>query len=321
MTDTAVEAVSVVIPCFNQARFLECAITSARRQTHAPIEILVVDDGSTDETSTVAERLGAHVMRQPNRGLSEARNAGLAAARGDFVVMLDADDELLPGALAAGIQALRSHPSASAAVGLCQLMDESGGALPATRHAIDGADLYGEWLSKNFVWTAGAAMFRRHALCVSGGFPPRLGPAADYAVYLRLGRTEAVVAHGHEVVRYRQHEASMSRDPARMLRLTLEVLRRERRQAPARRRPQIDRGREAWCAWYGDQIVARLRNAWRSGRLGLTDLTNLLTLVRHCPVLLLRHACRAVMARLRRCGAWIGGRDSHAPPRDERLAR
>ncbi|MGH8638651.1 MAG: hypothetical protein ACREUZ_16060, partial [Burkholderiales bacterium] len=116
--------------------------------------------------------------------------------------------------------------------------------------------------------------------------------AADYAVYLRLARAGAVVFQPEDLARYRQHSASMSRDPALMLRTTLAVLRRESRDAPSWARAQIRRGRTVWGEWYGEQIVQRLRNDWRSGRRGWAQVRAALTLVRRCPALALRHAVR-----------------------------
>jgi glycosyltransferase involved in cell wall biosynthesis len=275
--------VSVVIPCFNQARYLRSAIESALGQHPPPLECIVVDDGSTDETAALAESLGVIVLTQANRGVSEARNAGLVAARGDLVVFLDADDELLAGALAHGAAALTAADGLSAVVGRCQVMDAQGRPLHAGQHAIDPSNLYGEWLSRNFVWTPGAAMFRRAALVRIGGFPAGRGPAADYAVYLRLARTNEIAAHPREVVRYRQHDASMSRDPALMLRQTLRVLREEQREAPRALRPAFARGRETWRMWYGQQILDRLRADRKAGRFGRAQALASVTLMRHCP--------------------------------------
>jgi len=84
--------VSVAIPCFNQARFLNDAIASVRRQRYAPVEVVVIDDGSTDETGQIAAAAGVQLYPQRNAGLSAARNAGLERARGEFIVFLDADD-------------------------------------------------------------------------------------------------------------------------------------------------------------------------------------------------------------------------------------
>lgn len=88
--------VSVIIPCYNQARWLAQAITSVRRQTRQPREIIVVDDGSTDNTSAVANNLGVLLIKQPHAGISAARNAGIEIALGDYILPLDADDLLHP---------------------------------------------------------------------------------------------------------------------------------------------------------------------------------------------------------------------------------
>jgi glycosyltransferase involved in cell wall biosynthesis len=284
--------VSVVIPCFNQARFLAAAVASVLGQSYACHECIVVNDGSTDDTAAVASSLGVQLIEQSNRGVSEARNTGLAASHGELVVFLDADDELLPDAVAEGVRVLASNPAAAAVVGRCQAIDSGGQPLPATYRTIDPSNLYPEWLSNNFVWTPGAAMFRKHPLAEMGGFPAGLGPAADYAVYLRFARSGRIRPIPQELVRYRQHDANMSRDPALMLSATLEVLRRERLEAPATARPHIRRGRQHWCDWYGEQIVHRLRTDWRQGRRGRVQFQAAITLVRHCPAVALRHAAR-----------------------------
>lgn len=89
---------SVVIPCFNQGKYLDDAIESALAQTHRPLDIIVVNDGSTDDTSKVARKYKDRVtlIEQKNKGSAAARNTGVAAARGEYVVCLDADDKLHP---------------------------------------------------------------------------------------------------------------------------------------------------------------------------------------------------------------------------------
>lgn len=302
--------VTVVIPCYNQARFLPAAVASVLDQRYPRVECLVVNDGSLDDTSGVASRLGVALIEQANQGLSAARNAGLAAARSELVVFLDADDALLPDALEAAARTLAPDPAAAAVVGRCQAMDADGNVLPAVHARVDGSRLYEEWLSRNFVWTPGAAMFRRRALDEIGGFPPGLGPAADYAVYLRLARAGAVRVIAQDLVRYRQHDMSMSRDPALMLRATLSVLRREAAAAGPSWRSSIRRGRHAWCAWYGEQIVHRLRTDWHAGQRGASQLRAAATLVRRCPGVAFRHLARkarlACVSLWRRCAdAWL----------------
>lgn len=89
-------SVAVVIPCFDYARFLPEAVASVRAQTRPADEVLVVNDGSTDDTVAVAESLGVRVLTKRNGGLASARNAGARAVASDLVVFLDADDELHP---------------------------------------------------------------------------------------------------------------------------------------------------------------------------------------------------------------------------------
>jgi len=86
--------VSVVIPCYNAARFLHETLASALQQTHPPLEVIVVDDGSTDDSAAIAESFGppVRIIRQKNQGESIARNRGIDAAQGDWIAFLDADD-------------------------------------------------------------------------------------------------------------------------------------------------------------------------------------------------------------------------------------
>ncbi|HET7218042.1 MAG TPA: glycosyltransferase [Vicinamibacterales bacterium] len=290
---TSTPLVTVVIPCFNQARYLGDAVQSVRAQGYPTIECIVVDDASADGTAALARTLAVRVVEQRvNQGVSAARNAGLAAAHGDLVVFLDADDELLPDAIEHHAGALAAHPHATAVVGRCEAMDGDGNPLPVSHHAVDPSRLYEEWLSRNFVWTPGAAMFRRRELEALGGFPAMLGPAADYSLYMQLARADRIVYVPVPIVRYRQHDASMSRDPALMLRATLAALRRERIAAPQWAHAAIRRGHRVWCDWYGEQIVHRLRRDWRARRFGPTELQLVATLVRHCPGLIARHATR-----------------------------
>ena len=284
--------VSVVIPCRNHAHYLRAALASVAAQTFAPIETIVVDDGSTDDTAAVAARGGATVLRQAGHGVNAARNAGLRHAHGDLVILLDADDELEADAVEAGAGALGQHPTAWMVARHCQLIDEQGRPLPTRVAFPDTTDLYGEWLIRNLVWTPGAAMFRRGPLLMQGGFPLEGGPAADYAVYLRMARAGRVILDPRCAVRYRQHDTNMSRDPVHMLRAVLGVLAREQREAPPAYARKFAPARRAWCTFYGEQIIQQLRIDARAGRIGVEQLTAVLLLLRECRGLVVRHIGR-----------------------------
>jgi glycosyltransferase involved in cell wall biosynthesis len=280
--------VTIVIPCFNYSQYLGRAIESVQAQQYSPFEIVVVDDGSTDNSAAIAETAGVRLIRQANSGLGAARNTGLAAARGEFVVFLDADDELLPDALASGVAALQAQPTISCVVRRCQMMDAEDRALPVHYREIDTGDLYREWLQANFVWTPGAAMFRTDRIAAIGGFPVELGPASDYAIYLALARRREVAFDARDVVRYRQHDHNMSLDPVLMLGAVLGVLRLESRYVPDAYRHFLRVSRHLWREYYGEQIIQRLRSDWRTRRLGGWDAVAIWTLARHNSGLMLR---------------------------------
>src|SRR5215212_6403385 len=135
--------VTVVIPCYNQAHFLGEAIESVLSQSYPHGELIVVDDGSTDETSEVASRYeGARLIRQENRGLAGARNRGLGEAKGEYVVFLDADDRLLPGALEASLGCFEAHPECAFVSGTSRPIAEDGTLLSQTSDTAVEGDHY-----------------------------------------------------------------------------------------------------------------------------------------------------------------------------------
>jgi glycosyltransferase involved in cell wall biosynthesis len=284
--------VTIVVPCLNQAHYLRAALNSVNAQTYPRVEAIVVDDGSSDATAEVAVAAGALVFRQANLGVSAARNHGLRAADGDYVLFLDADDELLPNAVSTGVSVLERHADATMVARQCSLIDSSGSPLPTSYQPPASDDLYGEWLVRNLSWTPGAVLFRRRALLDIGGFPEDLGPAADYSVYLTLARSSRVLFDNRAVVRYRQHDSNMSRDAARMLRATLAVLRRERRHLPPGYRRRYRAGLRAWRTYYGEQIIQQMRHASRTGGVTGDQLRNAALLLSACPGVVLTNVGR-----------------------------
>jgi glycosyltransferase involved in cell wall biosynthesis len=112
--------VSIIIPCYNAARWLQATLDSALAQTWPAIEVILVDDGSTDHSVEIAQRYasrGVKILTQPNRGASAARNLGLATARGDFIQFLDADDLLAPDKIEQQMQVLQTHSIDTLAMG------------------------------------------------------------------------------------------------------------------------------------------------------------------------------------------------------------
>jgi glycosyltransferase involved in cell wall biosynthesis len=293
--------VSVVIPSFNHARYLRESLGSVHAQDWPSLESIVVDDGSGDDTAAVARGLGASiVVRQTNQGLSRARNAGLAAAHGEYVLFLDADDRLLPHAVRSGVAVLEQHPAAAVVGRQCRVMDGDGRALHCTPPVFKSADLYAELLGMNFVWTPGAALFRREAIAAIGGFPEAHPAAADYAVLLELARRGRLLFDAHDVVWYRKHESNMSRDAMLMLRAVLWALERERSAMAPEYRCAFMRGQRRWREFYGEQLTMDLRREWRVSRRPAKLVAGGLFLWRYCTRLAAMHVLRKLSRVARR---------------------
>src|SRR5579862_8217266 len=105
--------VTILITCYNTGRFLRASVDSALAQNYSPLEVVVVDDGSTDDTAEIMASYGPQILgiRQENKGCAGARNAGLEISTGEVVVILDSDDLLVPGAVEAKVKLLQSEPN------------------------------------------------------------------------------------------------------------------------------------------------------------------------------------------------------------------
>ena len=266
--DSARPLISVVIPCHNHAHFLAEAIESAGA-TEFPVEVVVIDDGSTDGSADVASRYPVNLIRQDNRGLAAARNQGLAECHGTFVVFLDADDRLLPGGLDTAARALCAHRSCAFAYGRCVMMGADGVFWPTPEQAVVRAGHYAAFLRTNPVWMPAMAIIRRAALQACGGFRQGFDAAADYDLYLRLSASNLVHDHGQRVAAYRRHDNSMSSSARRMLRETLTVMQLHRDVADDTGFLAMWReGYGAWRDFYGTQLVQEIRADVKSRRVG-----------------------------------------------------
>lgn len=192
--------VAVVIPCFDDGATVRDALESLRDEE--PHELVVVDDGSTDpETLRVLGELessGVRVVRRENGGLAAARMSGVEATRSPYVFPLDADDQLLPGALAALADALDAHPRAAVAWGDLRLFG-------AFEQHVRTPDRLDPWLLTFMSEIPGTSMVRRSALVEAGGWSLRHG-YEDWDLWLALAQRDwGGVRVDRDVLRVRQH--------------------------------------------------------------------------------------------------------------------
>jgi glycosyltransferase involved in cell wall biosynthesis len=212
------DAVAVVIPAHNASRFLPVALQSLQQQTHPPREVVVVDDGSTDDTAAVAERLGATVLRQPQKGPAAARNRGVEATTSPLLAFLDADDWFAPAKL--GKQAARMA-ELGARTSCCDAWIVEHGRVEQSKNArrVVPAVLTLERLLQANPIVCSTVMVRRDALQQVGLFDedPDLVATEDYDLWLRLSRKEPIAYLSEPLAFYRVHENSLSAN-ARFLR-------------------------------------------------------------------------------------------------------
>jgi glycosyltransferase involved in cell wall biosynthesis len=291
--------VGVVIPCYNQARFLGEAIQSVLCQDYTDLEIVIVDDGSSDGTKEVAsgyaevDRRVRHV-RQENRGLAAARNRGLAEVGGEYVVFLDSDDRLIPGALEVGVRELEAHPGCAFVSGLCRKITADGSVVPGWEQFRVRDDPYLELLRSCPVYVP-AVMYRRCVFDAVGDFDTSYRAAEDYDLYYRILERFPVCCHDTLVAEIRRHDANMTRDRALMLKYNMAALRSQRKRVKGnpRYKAAYKAGERLWRDWHGAPVVNQVRTHLREGRLR-RGLKGMLVLLRYYPRGILLVANRGV---------------------------
>lgn len=243
--------VSVVIPSYNHGRFLGAAIASVLDQTHTNVEVIVVDDGSTDDTEAVcAGYPGVRYVRVHRVGPCAARNIGVAYSRGDFLVFLDADDVLYPNALEVNLYYFSYKPELAFVSGAHDRIDEKGRPLDSPAAIGLMEDNYKALLAGNYIGMEATVMYRR-ALFFHYYFDPSVVSCEDYDLNLRIARQFPVLGHTHKVAAYRIHGRNRSGDKAAMARSAIQVL---RKQEPYLITPEeistYRQGLDNWAAYY-----------------------------------------------------------------------
>lgn len=183
--------VSVLMPVYNGARFLESAVRSVLDQTFTDFELVAVDDGSSDKTPRILAELAARdgrirVIRQANTGIVGALNNGLAECRGAYVARMDGDDLCLPDRFAEQVAHLDANPGCVLVGGLAELIDEHGatrGIVAGGPHRMTRLDVFPPRIA---VSIHPLVMIRRAALEAIGGYRADFPHAEDYDLYIRL---------------------------------------------------------------------------------------------------------------------------------------
>jgi glycosyltransferase involved in cell wall biosynthesis len=208
--------VSVVIPTFNYGHCVAEAVESALAQTYAPVEVIVVDDGSTDDTRARLEPYRGRInyVYQPNQGLSAARNTGIRAARGSLVALLDSDDAFHPRKLELQVAHLRAHPDVGLVATDCFTEPER--KWPAVAEPVRAVRETLRRVVAPARFAPSSVLVRRECFDAVGLFDPTLRSVEDKEMWIRIAARCPVVRLAAPLCWYRVQPGSMSRNPDRM---------------------------------------------------------------------------------------------------------
>lgn len=213
--------VSVILPVYNGAEYVGTAIESALTQTYRNLEMIVVDDGSSDQTLAVLKRYAAkdpriHVLTQENSGVARARNRGLAIAKGDLIAPLDADDLWAPEKISRQVRQLHCSGEQTGLVYSWWVwIDTVGRILDRSPSWTISGDVFEKLLLINFTGNASVPLFRRHCIEEAGGYNEDLaasnaGGCEDWELVLRVAERYDVAVVEEVLMGYRRRPGSMS---------------------------------------------------------------------------------------------------------------
>lgn len=228
----ATPRISVLLPAFNAAPYIEEAITSLQRQSLSAFELLVLDDGSTDATGDIVARLAAtdpriRLIRRENRGLVATLNELIATARAPYLARMDADDIALPLRFEHQARFLDHYPHVACVGGAVEFMSADAVALHTPRPVRDNATIQRELLAGRVAICHPACMLRAGMVRHVGGYREHTWPAEDLDLFLRLGEFGELANIPDLVLRYRLHATSISASRAEQQRERIEAVCRE----------------------------------------------------------------------------------------------
>jgi glycosyltransferase involved in cell wall biosynthesis len=279
---TTSPSISVVVPVYNASRYLRAAIGSVLAQTCRDFELIAVDDGSKDDSKAILESLAAadprlRIVSRPNTGIVGALNDGLAAAQGEFVARMDADDLALPARFETQLAYLRAHPECVALGTDILYTDPEGDPLIRHRPALEHDAILAQLLDGN----GGAlihptVIFRRAAVEQVGRYRQQFNWIEDLDLFLRLSDVGRLANLPEVFLHYRQHLKSVNRTQGTREALRLEIINpyRARRGLPpvTTKPPEPDapahpadwRRHWAYDGARGGHWAAARKNAWRA---------------------------------------------------------
>lgn len=227
--------VSVIIPAFNSSKTIQATINSVLQQTINDLELIIINDGSTDSTLSIISTITDQrlkVFSYTNSGLATSRNRGIAKALGQYISFIDADDLWTIDKLELQLQALKQSPQAAVAYSWTDWIDESGKFLRPGGHITFSGSVYDELLLRDFIESGSNPLIRKMAFDKTGGFDESLSAVEDWDMWLRLAAHFEFVAVPLPQILYRVSPNSMSSNVCNMEIASLQVIEKAFAQAP-----------------------------------------------------------------------------------------
>lgn len=250
--------VSIIITTYNHERYIREAIESALHQTYTMTEVIVVDDGSTDNTSQiVAQFPQVKYIFQHNKGLSAARNTGILNSHGNYIVFLDADDLLYPSAIAKNLRYFEQYPSCAFISGGHDKVDEERKLIDTSTGSIPFQDHFFALLQSNYIGMHAAVMYRREVFDTFL-FDETLPACEDYDFYLRIAKRYPVFSHNEKLAAYRIHPDNLSKNIGMMLKQVKAVLRKNADLHDKKVREFYKKGKKNWIEYYALETYHRM---------------------------------------------------------------
>jgi glycosyltransferase involved in cell wall biosynthesis len=312
--------VSVVIPCFNQGHFLPECLESVFLQTYPHVEVIVVNDGSTDATAKLATGYGTRIkyVDQTNQGLCAARNSGIRVATGEFLHFLDSDDYIPPTLYENCVQQFQIRADAAAVYCGVRFVDAGGHPLGVEPPATEQRDVFHTLLEANR-WPCHAVMLRKRAQEAVGGFDPDLRSCEDWDFWLRIAALGGCFVPLDEYVYYRRYRHSMSTNHKVMFQAGMRVISRHasRHDHCAECRRRSAKARALWRSSRWEALLRRQmaelcsqgqfgRYLWRCVNIGLYDPLSAWYSLTALGSYLLQTGLDQPQRRLQRARIWAG---------------
>jgi glycosyltransferase involved in cell wall biosynthesis len=249
--------VTVVIPAYNAASTINETLTSVRAQTYRNLEVLVIDDGSDDDTAAIVsehaiEDCRVRLINQPNSGVAAARNRGIAEARADLIAPVDADDVWASTKIEKQVDALKSNNQVGLVYAWSAVIDDHGNVKGELAAEYDGVVIRG-MCSGNLIGNGSSPLMLKCAILEAGGYDPGLRSAdaqgcEDMLLYFRIAERYQFAVVREHLIGYRRHRKAMSRNALQMLK-SYHIVTHEMRRKYPEYVDDINQGEKSFAFW------------------------------------------------------------------------